>query len=146
MKTIAVCSSANFYKQAVEVQAELEKLGLEAIIPITARKMQASGDYEVSHYKTWFGDKNDYHKKTALIKDHFVEIAKADSVLVLNYQKHGVDNYIGGNVLIEMAIAFYLGKPIYILNDIPQESPFVEEIIGLNPVVLHCSLESIKQN
>jgi hypothetical protein len=75
-----------------------------------------------------------------------VEIAKADSVLVLNYQKHGVDNYIGGNVLIEMAIAFYLGKPIYILNDIPQESPFVEEIIGLNPVVLHGSLESIKQN
>jgi hypothetical protein len=39
-----------------------------------------------------------------------------------------------------------LGKPIYILNDIPQESPFVEEIIGLNPVVLHGSLESIKQN
>lgn len=143
MKTIAICCSANFYRQAVDVQKQLKELGFEAIIPATAEKMKQSGDYQVTHYKTWFGDKNDYHKKTALMKAHFAEIDHTDSVLVLNYQKHGVDNYIGGNTLMEMAIAFYLAKPIYILNEIPEQSSFLEEIIGLNPVVLHGHLKDI---
>lgn len=105
--------------------------------------MKQSGDYDVSHYKTWFGDASDYHKKTALMSGHFAEIEKGDAVLVLNYEKHGVDNYIGGNVLIEMAIAFYLKKTIFILNEIPGESSFLEEIIGLNPIVLHGKAENL---
>jgi len=141
---IAICSSANFYLQAVNVQAELEGLGYEVIIPATARLMKRSNDFDVSHYKTWFGDKNDYHKKTALMRGHFVEIEKADAVLVLNYEKHAVKNYIGGNVLMEMAIAFYLNKKIYIINDIPKESNFLEEIIGMNPVMLHGKIERLK--
>ncbi|MEO8784893.1 MAG: hypothetical protein ABI221_00975 [Candidatus Saccharimonadales bacterium] len=143
MKTIALCCSANFYRQAVAVREQLVKLGFAVIIPEAAEQMRQSGDFDVSHYKTWFGDKNDYYKKTALIKGHFVEIDKADIVLVLNYQKHGVDNYIGGNTLMEMAIAFYRNKPIYILNEMPQESAFLEEIIGLNSIALHGHLETI---
>lgn len=107
------------------------------LIPATAEKMKQSGDYDVSHYKTWFGDVNDYHKKTALMSGHFAEIEKGSAILVLNFEKHGKANYIGGNVLMEMAIAFYLNKPIFILNEIPEESAYLEEIIGLNPVVLH---------
>lgn len=143
MSTITICSSANFYKQAAQIQAELQALGYTAIIPSTAEKMKQSGDYEVSHYKTWFGDASDYRKKTALMRGHFDEVAKADLVLVLNYEKHGVRNYIGGNVLMEMTLAFYLHKPLYILNDIPSESPFLEEIIGLEPIVLHGDLGKI---
>lgn len=137
MPIITICSSANFYRQTVSLQLELQQLGYEIIIPATARKMQASGDFDVSHYKTWFGDANDYGKKRALMKGHFDEVAKADAILVINDEKHGVPNYIGGNVLMEMALAFYLNKPIYLLNEIPQESPFLEEIIGLGSAPLH---------
>lgn len=133
---ITVCSSANFYKSAVEIQTELSKAGYTVIIPATAEKMKASGDFNVEHYKTWFGDANDYHKKTALMREHFDEIEKGDAILVINEEKHGVDNYIGGNVLMEMTLAFYLNKPIFILNDIPVESNFLEEIIGMEPIVL----------
>ena len=143
MTTITICSSANFYRQAVDIQTKLEKLGLKAIIPATAIRMKQSGDFDVNHYKTWFGDKNDYHKKTALMEGHFAEIEKAESILVLNYEKHGIPNYIGGNVLMEMAIAFYLKKPIFILNEIPEKSMFLEEIIGLNPIVLHGNVDEL---
>lgn len=48
MTTIVICSSASFYKQAVNVQAELEKLGFKVIIPATAERMKQSGDYDVA--------------------------------------------------------------------------------------------------
>jgi hypothetical protein len=143
MPTITICSSANFYKQAVAIEAQLEKLGFKVLLPASAIRMKKSGDYDVSHYKTWFGDANDYHMKTALIHEHFLEVEEGDAILVLNYEKHGVDNYIGGNVLMEMAIAFFLDKSIYILNEIPSESAFLEEIIGLNSIVLHGKVEAL---
>lgn len=135
--TITICSSAAFYRQAVAVQAELEKLGFAAVIPANAEEMKRSGDYEVSHYKTWFNDANDYHKKAAFMRGHFDKIEKGNAILVLNYEKHGTPNYVGGNVLMEMSLAFYLHQPIFLLNEIPQESTFLEEIIGLSPIVLH---------
>lgn len=135
--TITVCSSANFYKKVVEIQATLEKAGHRTIIPHTAEKMKKSGDFDVSHYKTWFAEPGDYHKKAALMRTHFNEIEKGDIILVVNEEKHGQPNYIGGNVLMEMAIAFYLNKPLYILNDVPQASSFLEEILGMEPTVLN---------
>lgn len=139
---ITICSSANFYRQAVKIQALLETLGYQAIIPDTAERMKQSGDFDVSHYKTWFGDANDYHKKTALMRGHFEKITSGDAILVLNYEKHGIANYIGGNVLMEMSLAFWLNKPIFLLNEIPGDSAFLEEIIGLGPVVLHSKIEA----
>lgn len=144
MKTITICSSANFYRQVVAVKQDLETLGYNVLIPITAQRMQDSGDFDVSHYKTWFGDAKDYHKKAELMRTHFAEVAKSDAVLVLNYEKHGVQNYIGGNVLMEMAIGFYLNKPIYVLNDLPEDSAFEEEIIGLGSIPLGGDLLKLK--
>lgn len=145
MPTITICSSANFYRQAVDIQNELEEAGFKILIPATAEKMKQSGDYDVSHYKTWFEDDNDYHNKTALMRQHFDEVARGDAILVLNYEKHGVPNYIGGNVLMEMALAFHLKKPIFILNEIPEESAFLEEIIGLGPIMLRGNVKDLPQ-
>ena len=145
MPTIVVCSSANFYRQAVEIEATLRAQGLEVVLPITAEKMKQSGDFDVSHYKTWFGDAKDYHKKATLIRTHFAEIVQGDAVLVLNYEKHGVANYIGGNVLMEMAIAFHLGKPIFVLNEAPEGSSLLEEVLGMEPVFLHGNVSNLAQ-
>ncbi len=134
---ITICSSAAFYRQAVDIQEQLNKLGIEVIVPATATRMKETSDFDVSHYKTWFADANDYHKKSQLMRAHFEEVEKGDAILVLNYEKHGVENYIGGNVLMEMAIAFWLKKPIFILNEMPEESAFEEEIKGMEPILLH---------
>ncbi len=143
MKTITICSSANFYKQAVEIQKDLQNRGYKVIIPRTAERMKASGDFDVEHYKTWFANPGDYDKKAELMRGHFKEIEKAESILVLNYEKNGKSNYIGGNVLMEMSLSFWLNKPIYILNEIPEDSSFEEEIRGFQPIVLHGDLGKI---
>jgi hypothetical protein len=141
--TVTICSSANFYQQAVDIQAAIENRGFACIIPQTAEKMKASGDFDVSHYKTWFGDAKDYPKKATLMRDHFNEVYKGDVALVLNFEKHGEANYIGGNVLMEMALAFYFNKPIFIYNEIPERSKFLEEILGMQPTVLHGQLDAL---
>ena len=145
MPIITICSSASFYEQVIYVQTELITLGFEVLIPKIARVMQQSGDYDVMHYKTWFDDTRDYHKKTALIRENFGAIERADIVLVCNYEKQGEENYIGGNVLMEMTIAFYLNKPIYLLNDTPRNSSFLEEIIAVGAKPLFGNVNSLSQ-
>jgi hypothetical protein len=146
MPIITICSSANFYRQVVEAAAELEKLGYQTIIPITAERMKQTGDYEVDHYRTWLKDASDYHKKTALMRQHFDEVEKGDAILVVNGEKHGTTNYIGGNVLMEMTIAFHLKKPIFILNELPEESNYLEELIGMEPIILHSKLQDLPKS
>lgn len=140
---ITICSSAAFYKQAIEIQNQLNKLDCEVIVPIMATRMKESGDFDVSHYKTWFADPGDYYKKAELMRGHFEEVEKGDAILVLNYEKHGVDNYIGANVLMEMALAFWLNKPIFIINELPDDSSFEEEIMGMDPILLHGDASSL---
>lgn len=146
MAVITLCSSASFYQNVVDVQSTLGIYGHEVIIPYTAQKMKDSGDFLVENYKTWFGDAGEYHKKTKLMKGHFKEIEKADSVLVLNYEKNGIKNYIGGNVLMEMTIAFYLNKPIFLLNKPLNQLPYYEEIMGMNPIVINGNVTELGQN
>ncbi len=113
------------------------------MLPESAERMIKLDNYDVKQFKTWFSDPNDYYQKTVLIRGHFEKIKNSDAILVLNYEKHNADNYIGGNVLMEMALAFHLGKPIYLVNSIPNDSSFEEEIIALEPVVLNGTLEDI---
>ena len=77
------------------------------------------------------------------MRAHFSEVNKADAILVLNYEKHGRRNYIGPNVLIEMALAFDQHKPIYVLNDLPEDSPFEEELKGMQPIILHGDITAL---
>lgn len=141
MSTIVICSSANFYEQVVAAESQLIKLGFDVVIPKTARAMKEAGDYTVS--KTWYDNADDYTKKADLMRTHFQEIERGDIVLIANYEKHGVANYIGPNVLMEMGIAFYFNKPIYILNELPDNSPFEEELKGFLPTILHGKLDQI---
>lgn len=143
-KTIALCASASFYAQLLTVASELEGRGYKVIIPIAARHMENRGDFQVEHYKTWFKNPKDFKKKSALILKHFHEIQKSDAIMVLNYKKNGVSGYIGGNVLMEMAIAFFLKKPIHVLNDVLKTSNLYEEIMAMNPAFLKGELDNLR--
>lgn len=143
--SITLCSSAAFYEKANKVKEELEAIGFTVLIPDMALEMKKNNDYVVEHYKTWYEDDGDYHKKQALMRGHFDKVAKGDVTLVLNYEKKGQENYVGGNVLMEMALAFYMKKPIYILNDFPEYSPLLEEIKGVGSIPLNGDLSKLKE-
>ncbi len=142
---VAVCSSASFYKTVIELSYELEALSLTIILPKTAQKMRQKGRENDEAITDWSSSPIGYHGKALLIREHFDEIAECDAVLVTNYEKHGKPNYIGPNVLMEMAIAFFLKKPIYVLNDQPDDSPLIDEILGLEPVFLKGDIQKFKE-
>src|SRR4030042_5799742 len=135
-KTIVVCSSISFYKQALESEKSLKRLGFKVSLPISARKMEKTNNYDTSFYKPWCKNPADFKRKAFLMRDHFNKILKGDIVLVINLDKDGKKNYIGGNVLAEMAFGFYFKKPIFVLNVVQKDSPFYEEVFGMSPTFI----------
>lgn len=142
-KTITICSSATFFKECIAITLQLEKKGFIVLLPETAQKMQASNDFDVSHYKTWQTSKQDFPKKALLIQHHFDKIVEGDAVLIVNNKKHECEGYIGGNTLMEMGLAFHLKKPIFIVNTVAEGSSNYEEIMGTLPVFLNGDLNKI---
>lgn len=142
-KIIAICSSASFYKQVLEIERELKKLGFKVKTPKTAKIMKKNNNFDVSYYKTWFRNKEDYTKKTKLMVHHFNKIVKSDAILVVNNEKDGIEGYIGGNTLMEMLVAFLNKKKIFILNGISGKLPLSEEIFGMEPIFIKGKLEEI---
>lgn len=143
-KIITICASASHYKQVLEIREQLMKLKFQVKIPKIAFLMKKTNNFDVSFYKTWFNDKNDYRIKTGLMKSHFKKVLAADAVLIANFTKKGLEGYIGGNVLMEMVIAFHHHKPIYIYNQISEDLPVAEEVYGLEPIFINCDLSKIK--
>jgi hypothetical protein len=142
INTIVICSSASFYKNLFPIQEALKSFGYKVVLPKTAKKMKKNNNFDVVSHKTWYKNPKDYYKKRALMDAHFKEVVKGDAILVTNFDKNGVKGYIGGNALMEITLAYYFKKPIFILNDIAVNSPIKEEIYGVNPVFLKGNLES----
>ena len=80
---------------------------------------------------------NDY------LKSHYAGIVKSDAILIVNAEKNGVKNYIGGNVLIEMGQAYVLDKKIFFLYGMPETSSYMDEIQCMDPICLNGDLSAI---
>ncbi len=62
---------------------------------------------------------------------------------MLNYDRKGIRNYIGGNALMEIGFAHVLGKKIFLLNPVPEIEFYRAEIEATKPVVLHGDIGKI---
>lgn len=120
---ITVCGSMTHKLKMKELSAELENRGYEVETP----------DIEEGRVRTEL-DK-DIRLKQGFIDEHFAKIDTSEAILVINETKNGVDNYIGGNTLIEMAHAYGQGLDTFLLNPIPEMS-YTDEIRGMQPIVL----------
>ncbi len=107
--------------------------------------MQESGNFNRDNYSPWLKNPHDYTKKRELMDKHFAKVKEGDAVLIINNEKNGIKGYIGGNVLMEMTVAYFLKKPIYILNAIDDKLPIKEEIYGINPIFLNGDITKINE-
>lgn len=73
--------------------------------------------------------------KNRLTKQNFRNVEVCDVLFIINPTHRGIQNYVGGNAFMEMVIAYYLGKPIYLLNDIPEHMCYTEEMKTFYPIV-----------
>lgn len=77
-----------------------------------------------------------------MIKHSEEVITWIDAVLVLNYDKNGEKNYVGGATFLEIYDAFRLGKKIFFMNNLP-EGMLKDELIAFRPVILNGDLTKI---
>lgn len=59
-----------------------------------------------------------------------------------NISKNGIENYVGGNSLIEMAFAHISDKKIFLFNPSPNMS-YKDEIEAMKPIILNKDLGRI---
>jgi len=143
---ICICSSIDFTMKIKEINEELLRMGHETELPFMTKKI-LGGDLSMQDFleeKSRNGDIK--FRKSAgvdLIKRYFNLIKGSNAILVVNMDKKGIRNYIGGNTLIEMGFAHVLGKKIFLLNGIP-DMHYKDEIKAMQPVVLNGDLERIK--
>ena len=108
-----------------------------------AEKVLTAAGYEVETPNPREGEV-DYHSlpddergrfKSQLIQEHLDKISDSDAVFIYNETKKGVDGYVGGNTLMEMAFAFSQGIEIFLLRPAPDLS-YNDEIVGMQPIVI----------
>ncbi len=140
---IYVLGSNFFVKEMVACKDQLCELGLDGWI---------HPDYE-GHVKgtvTAFiegaepGESADFKRAHDYINSHYKHILQSDAILIVNNEKKGIKNYIGGNCLMEMGMAYVNGKKIFLLNDIPIDAPYLDEIKAMGPVCLSGNLSAIE--
>jgi hypothetical protein len=152
---ITICGSIGFYKEMESTRDELVKLGFEVKIPELALEVpQEFGGGKKVYFGQYIEQNGGIdafdpgHKiwdlKEGAINDHYEKIDWCDAILVINHEKGGIQGYVGGNTLIEIGVAFYLKKKIFILNPVSSELSYKQEILGMKPTMLYGDLSKIR--
>lgn len=134
MKIFIICSKA-FYDRIKPIKEYLENNGWEVFVPHTYLNPE-------KELEAWEGETHSEFK-ARMFRLSEERIKSMDAVLVLNYEKHGIKNYIGGSTFLEMYEAFRNNKKIYMMNQVPEGLLF-DEIDGFSPVIINGDLELIK--
>jgi len=140
---IAICASLDFTKQIKEAADQLVNLGHEVVIPKTS-EMILNGEVTLEQIlkEKAAGEISKRAIKNNVIRAYFNKIKESEAILVLNLDKRGIKNYIGGNVFLEMGFAHVLEKKIFLFNEIP-DMLYQDEIEVMQPIILNGDLNKI---
>ncbi|MEA2064952.1 MAG: hypothetical protein U9O66_01475 [Patescibacteria group bacterium] len=140
---IAICGSLNFTYKIKKISDELKSLGFDVFIPISSEKI-LRGEFSLDEIKKEKENGRIVKKfiKYDSIRAYYKIIKKSDVILVANFDKNNIKNYIGGASFLEMGFAHILNKKIFLLNDIPRMS-YIDEIKAMQPIVLNGDLTKI---
>jgi nucleoside 2-deoxyribosyltransferase len=130
---ISICGSMQLFEEMQLLQADLRRQGFDVFLP------------EAEEGENFYATLPEAEKpamKKHFIDAHLRKIRESDAVLIANYPRRGVKGYVGPNTLIEIAFAYALGKPIYLLHRMG-EQPCKDEVDGLAPTVLNHDLSRI---
>ncbi len=134
---IAICASMVFAEKMVQVKRQLEQIGHTVYISQFAEGYLGKAEKEKE--KLAVQDKNEHDA----IRKFWEIIKQSDAILVLNYDRRGIKNYIGGNTLMEIGFAHVLSKQIFLMNPIPDIEYYRSEIEAVSPVIVEQDLNKI---
>jgi hypothetical protein len=138
---IMICGSMSFTKEIIDLQNQLRNFGHDVSVPC---------DVELHIEKPGFIDELDKDRKhlieNNIIKKCFDLIADSEAVVFLNLPKNGINGYIGTSSLMEMGLAYYLGKKIYLMHQFPDPNIYrwAHEVASFMPGILNGDVDSLR--
>jgi len=137
---ITICGSLTFSNEMLQAKEDLEKMGHRVVIPKDAPDV-ALGKHDNDNLE------DDYQRcvESDIMRTHFRLIENGDAILVINKEKNNIEGYIGTATLMEIGLAYYLGKKIFLLNSPPHHSEqrWAHEIRIIQPKILNGDLNEI---
>ncbi len=137
---ITICGSSTFKKEMIEYRQKLLELGHEVIVHpdyeafVSGQKQDLLKKIENEHSVA--------KKENGYIKWYYDAIVSSDAILVLNFDKKGIENYIGDNTLMEIGFAHVNNKKVFLLNEVPEIS-YTDEILAMYDLILNGDLSKI---
>ncbi len=121
----------------LEVRDALQAMGHEAYVTDLHKAFIGKTDEEKEAIKI--------HQKNNMdaIREFWNAMQGGDAVLVLNLDKNGIKNYIGGNTLMEIGFAHVLNQKIFLYNPIPDIPYYKTEIEAVQPIIINGDLSKI---
>ncbi len=145
MMKIYVLGSTAFMHSMVAARDELKKTGFDGWIhPDYDAYVSGNHPDLLRHKNLNKGEKAQIKRDRNYFKVHYENILISDAILIVNMNKKGIENYIGGNALIEMGQAYVNDKRIFLLNYLPKELPYIDEIEAMDPICLGGNIAKIK--
>ncbi len=119
----------------IEIQKQLETNGHEVYRPI-----QVPG---LNYWEEDGSKRTEAKKALNLAKTHLDKIEASDAILVCNYTKGDIENYIGASTFLEMAFAHYREKKIFVLNPLPRQKYIDDELQSYDGIILNSDLSKV---
>lgn len=139
---ITICGSSAFRAEKIHIKEQLIQLWHEPIIDPWTEKI-AKG--EAPELLAQINQEHSVAKRQYnFIKLYYDFIAESDAIIVCNYEKKWIKDYIGSNTFLEMWYAHVLGKKIFLLHPIPDQAYILEEVKAMDPIVINEDLTLIK--
>jgi hypothetical protein len=139
-----ICGSMSFAKHMMAAKSELEGMGHVVDVPCDTQKFIEDPEFSTSNH-----EENYRHCiENDIIRKCFKSIEASDAILVLNYDKNGIEGYIGPSVLMEIGLAYHLGRKIFLINPLPdvKKSKSTHELLIMQPTILNGNLERINDS
>lgn len=134
---IFICCSKHLYHQVLPIKKQLEVMGHKVVLPnsfLKPLKEEELKKQDPKEHIQW---------KRKMIRQQNKKVEANDAVLVLNFEKRGQKNYIGGATFLEIFRAFDLKKKIFLYNPIPK-GMLEDELKALVTEVIEGDLLKVK--
>ncbi len=134
---IYVAGSMQFIEKKIAIRDNLNKLGHMARVTSFSDAFIGKSDKEKEKIK--ISQKNDEDA----IRACWDEMQGDEAILVANFDKYGIKNYVGGNAFLELGYAYVMNQKLFLLNPIP-DMIYTTEIIAMKPIIINGDLSKIK--
>lgn len=138
---IYICGSLTFSKEMIEIGKKLEKLGHKVQIPTDA-KLVVDGKHNPDNLNSNFK----FCLKDDIMRTHMEFAKQCEAILCLNYDKNNIHGYIGTATLMELGIAYYNRRKIFLWQNFPdcREQRWAHEVEIMQPIIINGDLAKIK--